>query len=57
MLKHKFRLFAKSDENKINDLPVFKFKDDFYDKQFKIEADALLAGLDENISGWTSQCK
>ena len=46
MLKDKFRLFAKSDDNKINDLPVFTFKDDFYDKQFKIEADGLLAGLD-----------
>ena len=57
MLKDKFRLFAKSDDNKINDLPVFTFKDDFYDKQFKIEADGLLAGLDENISGWTSQFK
>ena len=57
MLKDKFRLFAKSDDNKINDLPVFTFKDDFYDKPLKIEADALLAGLDENISGWTSQGK
>ncbi len=54
-LKDKFRKFAKADDNKINNLPAFTFKDEFYDKAFKVEADALLAGLDENISGWTSQ--
>ena len=54
-LKDKFRNFAKEDDNKINNLPAFTFKDEFYDKAFKVEADALLAGLDENISGWTSQ--
>ena len=56
-LKDKFRKFANADDNKINNLPVFTFKDDFYDKAFKVEADTLFAGLDENISGWTSQFK
>ena len=56
-LKDKFRKFSKADDNKINDLPAFTFKDEFYDKPFRLEADELLAGLDENISGWTSQFK
>ena len=54
-LKDKLRKFAKADDNKINGLPAFTFNDEFYDKPFKVEADTLLAGLDENISGWTSR--
>jgi len=34
---------------------VFKFNNEFYEKSFKNETDALLAGIDVNIKGWTSQ--
>ena len=38
-------------------MPVFKFNDEFYEKSFKNETEALLAGIDINIKGWTSQFK